>query len=245
MLQEDTREGQRSQQISLQLTNLQNSLSPDWLDGEMLSLLGDRWASLGNFDRAIDLYRQAKRHKSGLVSLSTLQGFANLLVRSVTSKDQPSLSAEKIRERFEEAERLLQTLSDLNQTPETLALIGSLYKRWARLEKSSKSRQAKLRQAADQYHKAYDRSKEGSEQGDPYPGLNWLSCEYVIRELSPQSRQPSGDGAEPAFAKELGEIHQTALKTSQSDNIWKRLHTPDADLLAALFEGRLNGDVVS
>lgn len=245
MLQEDTREGQRSQQISVQLTNLQNSLSPDWLDGEMLSLLGDRWASLGNFDRAIDLYRQAKRHKSGLVSLSTLQGFANLLVRSVTSKDQPSLSAEKIRERFEEAERLLQTLSDLNQTPETLALIGSLHKRWARLEKSSKSRQAKLRQAADQYRKAYDLSKEGSEQGDPYPGLNWLSCEYVIRELSPQSRQPSGDGAEPAFAKELGEIHQTALKTSQSDNIWKRLHTPDADLLAALFEGRLNGDVVS
>lgn len=245
VLREDVREGHPSAQISEQLGNLQNALSPDWLDGEMLGVLGDCWGSLGDFDRAIDLYRLAMQHESGLVSLSTLQQFANLLVRSLTPKDQVPPPPEKIRERILEAEQILLTLSQLNKTSELLALFGSLYKRWAQFEKSSKLRQEKLQKAAKKYQEAYEVSKERSGQGDPYPGLNWLSCEYVVRQHRAKSKPPSGDEAKSTLPKELSEILQTAAKTQQSDDIWQRLHTPDAELLVALFKGPLTDEDVA
>ena len=245
---EDSREGKHQDQTREQLKLMHDSLPGEWLDGEMLGLLGDVWGSLGDFDRAIDLYYQAKQHESGLISLWTLQQFANLLVRSLTPKNQAPPPPGKIRERLADAEKLLLTLSRLNETNETselLALFGSLYKRWAQFEKLSKSRQERLRKAAEKYQEAYEVSKKRSGQGDPYPGLNWLSCEYVVRQHRAKSKPPSGDEADSAPPKELSEILQTAAKMQQSDDVYQRLHTPDAELLVALFKGPLTDEDVA
>jgi hypothetical protein len=81
--------------------------------------------------------------------------------------------------------------------------------------------------------------------GDPYSGLNWLSCEYVVQQHRAESNPASADEAKSTLVEVLKEILQTASKMRQSDDIWQRLHTPDAELLVALFKGPLTDEDVA
>ena len=80
-------------------------------------------------------------------------------------------------------------------------------------------------------------------EGDPYPGLNWLTCAYLdgFGEEAPQGRSKGREPLPPGVSWEvLAEIRDIATEHRYADDLWKRVHSADAELLVALFEGGLD-----
>jgi tetratricopeptide (TPR) repeat protein len=248
-------EGDYKAKIEQQLVDVERSLPPIWADGELLSLLGDAWAALGDFEKGIDCYRRALTDEGGKVTLWSLQQYANLLARyarNLAGKPArtPPKGARTGRGKggrkadpfalLEEAEDVLQNLLRINRTVELLSLFGSLYKNWARIDESQ--RITRLRQAADRYREAYDLAIEKTGEPDPYPGLNWMTCRFIADQLS--AGRAKGAKArtkqDKTIRDEMARIRDAAEKSMSSDNLWKRTYLPDAELFAHLIGNSLN-----
>ncbi len=229
-----------------QLSDIERSLPPIWADGELLSLLGEAWAALGDFDKGIDRYRRALTDEKGKATLHSLQQYANLLARyarSLTLEDQkapPRRGRRKIDpdHLFAEAENLLQTLLGINPTVELLSIFGSFYKNRARIDQGR--RIGLFRQAADCYKQAYDLSIETTGLPDPYPGLNWMTCRFIADQLSPARAKGARARQAKSIKSEMAGILEAAAKSTQSDDLWKRIYLPDAELFNHLIGDTLN-----
>lgn len=226
-----------------QLGDVERSLPPIWADGELLSLFGEAWISLGDFEKGIDAYRRAVRDNEGGITLYNLQQFANMLAkygRILAKKAKSGSAREKAKtealsiELLQEAEALLDALRAITSTPELLSISASLYKNWARIDE--KNRLGLIRQAEDFYHQAYELSATTGGQLDPYPGLNWLTCRYIADYLSPGKRKSAKAARQDKLMKaEIESIRELAAGTARSDYIWHRIYHPDAELFYHLI----------
>ena len=242
-------EGDFRTKLLKQLSDVERSLPPIWADGELLGMLGDAWAALGDFEKGIDSYRRALTDENGKATLYSLQQFANLLARyarNIARQADKTPARGRGRRKvnpndlLKEAESVLNALLEINPTVELLSIFGSLYKNWARIDEGQ--RIGKLRQAADCYKQAYDLSVEKTGQSDPYPGLNWMTCQYIADQLSAgRSRGGKARATKARTVKsEMAEIREAAEKSMQSDNLWKRTYLPDAELFTHLIGNSLN-----
>ncbi len=203
-----------------------------WLDGEMLSAIGEAWGELHEFERATSYYRQALQAPGAEATLKSAEQLANLLVRQAQAleRDEGEKATRRINRLYREAFQKLEWLLRLGATTERLSLVGSLSKRLA-LVTSGTRRSRHLRDAADFYNSAAQHSGDSL---DPLSVLSYASCRWLGG--TGASRRP-----ESSSSKELlSLIHNVESRPIARDSsFWERVTATDALLLHRLIEGKL------
>lgn len=251
------------QRLSDWLRDFYGTVPTDCLDARMLAILGDAWARLGGVPESIDFYERACLDEQGNVTLKSLQDLANLrgkhalklrreadkiaVERGRRGKGKPRTAEEKrraellteSRKLFDSEEELLGKLRQLGATVELLSLLGSHFKRRAQAAEGDKFR-TPLRKAATHYEEAANLSRQKRGELNPYPALNWIACQTILRATDeiPSERWEKVQTA-------LTEVEQVAQNPADESDIWHRLYLPDALLLRYLLKGALPTETAS
>jgi tetratricopeptide (TPR) repeat protein len=237
----DVERPDRNQKLRRQLVEMRKNISPQMLDGEVLTDFGDAWYALGDFNQTIRFYREAIEKEDAKVSIRGVERLANfecryaekLLRQTNPVSDNAKLSTRTktpVKEEFDpndllrEAERRLDWLLTLDKTPERLALKGRIYKTKALLASANKNeRLAHLKTAKNFYKAGYDESNGTNF----YLCLNLIACRLLINEKN-------------GLDALLDACEQRARKDRERrDDFWTRVAVPDVALLRHLVKGDL------
>jgi CHAT domain-containing protein len=211
---------------------LNHALPTQWRDGEMTAALARAWAVLERYDDALSAYQQAILEPNTQAPIDAIEQFVQLMSRHALhlraelkgdSADKPELQASlKIaRQSFSEAAEWLTWLLRLGESPDRLCLLGELAQELARLS-TGQARTDQLEQAADYYHRAYERSNF---QYAP-AALAWASLQYLLsgsqEDLAEQKEELSGlvDECEKVVDQQL---RREATLRSRLDAVYVKL----------------------
>lgn len=222
------------------LEGLYDSLPADWLDAEMLAVLGNAWAALGETGESVRFYERALGHEQSNLTLRDIQNLANLAGRQARAASHAASDetkrAELVSKHLAREFELLTQLESLSKTTHLLSLFGSHYKRRAQLEKVE-NLTANLQKAAERYHLASELARTNTGKVNPYPALNWALCQTLLNKLA--ANQSEQQKIEAQTERVLSEVLLAAKSLTNDSDIWKRLHYPDALLLDHLLHGTL------
>jgi CHAT domain-containing protein len=170
------------------LETLETALPREWRTGELLAALAGARADLGAWWEAIVTYREAVDTWGAEVPVQAVQALANLEIRYAgrLRRDNVVAPGEGPKELLELAQRRLQWLLELGETPERLALVGAAYKRIALAAANAAERRAALRKAGDYYAQAHQLVLERKKSPDPYVSLNWIACRHLLGDGEPE-----------------------------------------------------------
>lgn len=183
------------------LNRLAEAIPSDLRDGEVLADLGDAWRELGDFDKAIDAYRNAVQKTDARASLRVVERLANLQSRLV---DREWRKAEKpddqrLRDAQQQLEKSAARLAWLNeefgQSNERRALLGRVYKSLTLVDADHWREQ--LQQASQAYGEASNASAENGQERDSYSTFNWLTCRLLLGEADAATNPAPAEAAAP------------------------------------------------
>ncbi|HMY90836.1 MAG TPA: hypothetical protein PLM85_09325, partial [Nitrosomonas sp.] len=117
-------------------------------------------------------------------------------------------------------------------TSERYSIMGSAYKRLARIQTNKKSLQNALEKMALYYRKAYEKS--GST--DYYPFTNMVTANWLIKNLG----KPSGNDFDALINDCDRIIEITQEKNSRSPNFWNSVALADCALIKWMLRGELS-----
>lgn len=244
----DDARGADASLMRARLERLYDSLPSDWLDAEMLAVLGGAWSALGEMGESVRFYERALGHEQGNLTLRDVQDLANLAGRQAraASRDESDeiKRAALARPYLDKEAALLSKLKDLSETARLLSFFGSHFKRRAELEEADKMT-GYLQQAVESYRAAFELTRNNLGAIDPYPALNWATCQALLDKLA---SDPTADELQikahtKAVEQVLNEVLPVAELLADDSDIWKRLHYPDALLLQHMFANTLDEEV--
>lgn len=227
--------------LRAQLEKLYTNIPDIWRDGAVLNAFGTAWASLGYYDKAVEIYREASRAEKAEAPLNTIEQLANMLVRYAdnlrsqqSAVEQDGTSAEDAADNdpghlIEEAIDKLQWILRLGESVERLSLMGGCYKRKAIIAETADEKKQWLKEAEQYYGRAHQLCKEKLGVVDPYPALNWLTYRFLLGQW---------DKEDEALIKECKEAARKA--SENAPDIWNRITEPDTELLLHLAQGDLD-----
>ncbi len=155
-------------------SKIEQDCASDWLkQGQLQERLGAAYGERGLFKEAIQHYQQAAESgdASNPGTLRAVEQWINLTVR----RGEEDGEATAIEAAIEKAGHLLA----IAQTAERLSIMGSAYKRLARLERNLEKMNTHLQQSADYYRRATQRQQDEG-MPDPYPIINELVVESLL-----------------------------------------------------------------
>ncbi len=226
-------EADRVEELGRRLDEIEAEIPPDWRDGELLAAFGDLRKDLGDWEKAIRVYREAFQSWGAKASLKTVETLANLETRWADRlRREPREGEASPSELIEKALGRINALLVLGATPERLSLAASAYKRLA-LAAAGEEREKALRKAVALYQEAHETALRESERIDPYPALNWVACRIALGNVRDKK-------------KVLALIEQSRVEGERlakaSDELFYRIHAADAVLHRHLIEGNLTKD---
>jgi tetratricopeptide (TPR) repeat protein len=220
----------------------------DWRNGEMLYGLAAAFGELGEFEEAIEYYREAIESPSfqEQVPLAAVEQLANLkaryadkLRRGIEDRrkaGQPDAEQDAADDAMRKAllddaiERLEQLLK-VAETPERLALMGGCYKRAFTAARGAE-RNVAFRKGKEWYQRAHSKSLEGGKL-NPYHTLNWVAFRTFQRSSSRLATRRE-------LLDLIGRSERVVLaQPAPQRGFWDRVNLPDAAVLRALIEGNL------
>lgn len=219
---------------------VRSELPADWLNGEMLNELGDTYAELGEFARAIECYRAALAVSGPRerVPFRTAEQLANLESRFALDLLRPPGAGDEARraeagpkwdgqELLASARERIELLLKVAETAERWALLGGYYKRVARISSTDEERREALGKAAESYLAA---NRVESGRGRPYSTLNWISCRLL--------HDPTlGDDDRQQMHSQIDESLQALNRLQRTElSFWDLVSEPDAELARALVD---------
>jgi tetratricopeptide (TPR) repeat protein len=226
--------GQKTRSVARErLDTLVKACPPAWLaQTSVLMEVGYAYGDLGNFDGAnryllAALESDESESATTLRSVEQLANFEVRLARDVGKSAKDPAAKARSRAELDKAIRRIEKLLEVSETGERLSLLGSAYKRKAEMEEARDQAEELVRLAADQYKKAYLRYLE-RKRFDPYPVLNWLGAELVLR--NPVTDIETLLQRCEAAASERFQVNQT---------FFEAVNGPDAALLRVLASGAL------
>jgi CHAT domain-containing protein len=209
----------------------------EWLGGPEHSAIGDIWASLAKYKRAVASYQEASQDWGAFGSVRSVEQLLNVqakwAVERVQHPDDDDPSAEQLLGLAEGSARLLLTMGE---TPERWSLLGGVARRRAHcvpLDQSDTLTDA-LVSACDSYNKAVALYRERYSATDYYSALNAVVLGWVVSQRAPERQRFDPDEARKLIAGS----RQTAAAVRQRD-FWSRVTQADADLAEALVDGEL------
>jgi Uncharacterized protein conserved in bacteria len=227
--------------LRIQLEEISTAIPQIWRDGAVMSVMGDAWAALMYYDKAIECYRAASLEEKAEAPLYTIQQLANMLVRYADELQEKQSGAGQNGESpagelppspgklIDDAIKHLKWLMDLGKSAERLALMGGCYKRKAIVAQTAEEKKEWLKEAETYYGEAH---KDSSNIINPYPTLNWLTYRFLL-----------GDSLEGEYAL-IEECKKAARQLDAKEpSFWNRVAEPDADLLLHLAQGNLEANL--
>jgi tetratricopeptide (TPR) repeat protein len=219
---------------------VRSQLPADWLNGEMLNELGNTYAELGMFARAIECYREALRASGPKerVPFRTAEQLANLesrfaldlLPKSAAAGEMPEEPVDSKwdgKELLKSAKERLELLLKMAETAERYALLGGHYKRVARASITAKERRDALGKAAESYLAA---SRIEGERSQHYSTLNWIGCRLLHNPKLDETERQKMRTKIQASLQALNRQRRTEL------SFWDLVSEPDAQLALALVD---------
>jgi hypothetical protein len=219
--------------------------SPRQFDGNAYALLGKGFGELKVWAPAVRYCRLALQSFEATAPLRIIEQLANFEVRLADELEQPAAQPDQGEpgefqpdELRAAAERRLLLLVDLAETPERLSLLGSHYKRMAKLPQSASERKQALKSAEDYYGRAAALHRKATGRTDYYPAVHGVLFGVLFRllqggrinpEIKKTWRQTLDDSAAAA-----------AAKYAHEPDFWNRVAQADIALVRALIDGKLH-----
>lgn len=220
--------------IADELEQLLAQVPAEWLGGPERSVVGDVWALLAHYERAVESYEVVLHEWGASASLQTFEQLVNVRAEWAVERALRPGPAPTSEELFRLADKSVDLLLELGRTPERLSLRGSVAQRRAQClppEQAGALTDA-LVAARDAYHEAVELYRERTGAVDFSPALN----EVVLGWLVAQRRRSAFDAA-PAL--ELIEQSRAAALARRCPDFWCRVTPANADLAEALIRRRL------
>ncbi|HET9587352.1 MAG TPA: CHAT domain-containing protein [Anaerolineales bacterium] len=222
------------------LVSLQRKIEdecPAWLeDSRLQEALGEAFAEMFLFDRAIKYYELALKNENCGASIKAIEQLANLSIRlAVTAFEADPDQYEKSRSLIEAQIKTLKSLiKTLGGTPERWSMVGSGYKRLARISSENSPDVCDL--ALKNMESAYKQAWDLAATKTPYPLTNHLTAKIarLLRANDPDETQKAfpllADLArESARLAELEKLHAP-------DDFWAGIGGTDANLVGHLVD---------
>ena len=211
--------------------------------GAVAEAYGVAWAAARDIDRALHWYRRAVAANDASASVKANEQLANLGARQAWTRLQNALAqgarpatvkalVEQGRSELGEAVRRLNALVGLAPTVERESLLGSTWKRIARLEAlaagqdSAASTQA-LTQMAGHYRRAEALALQTGPSDLFYPGLNLVAADLLVR--------ANGQRQTGLQAERIQRLRQSLQRKRREDpDFWSVVGLPELSVYEAL-----------
>ena len=239
----------REHELVAEVEEHERTVPTEWFRAaDVCALTADAFASLAEFERAIDYYNRVVAAEEASAPLRALEQLANCRVRWATALTKPVdettpelervPDVERAMEQLDEAEKLLRHLLGIGKTSERWSLLGGVMKRRAQLATSDpEGRQKALREMSHAYGEAFKKSTRDGGEGDPYPLANQLAAQIVTH-----WRAGDAKGRDALTARlQLLEQLERARAGSNTD-AFNLVARAERSLLQALLDGELGED---
>ncbi len=224
---------------------LEARFDSDWGSmGAVAEAYGVAWAAARDIDRALHWYRRAVAANDASASVKANEQLANLGARQAWSRLQSAVAdgarpatvkalVEQGRVELTQAVRLLDALVDLAPTVERESLLGSAWKRLARLEAMAAAGQSTaataqaIERMADHYRRAEALALQAGESDLFYPALNLVAAELLVR---------ASDQRWAGFeAERIQRVRQSLERKRREDpDFWSVVGLPELSVYEAL-----------
>jgi len=205
-------------------------INASWLaDPRMNESLGRAFGEIDQFEKAINHYETALRHKAAKATIKAAEQQANLRARwaiEVNNTGYQKQAQELIDESLNQLENLN---AAFGESLERLAMIGSAYKRLAQISKG-KARQTALENMQRKYEEARQFNPKIT-----YPLTNRLTAQAVLYWIGAELRRPRDQDQEIESMMALAK-NQTI---DQPHDFWAAIGETDAFLAKYIFENVL------
>lgn len=211
-----------------------------WLQRpEVAAALGLAYGELCLFKQAIEHLDTAIQGDKSPYPMQIVEQRANFKSRLAVEL---KLSGPSAGDKTKPEELIKQAIEDLglllkiNKSAERLSLVGSAYKRRARIV-AGKERNVALKKMAEHYRQAHEmKYDEKKNKPDTYSLLNWLAAEIV------RSWYGEKPGITTADIREWCEKARACAeeKERQEPNFWNSVVMPECDLVLALADASLD-----
>jgi hypothetical protein len=199
-------DGLPSDDMRERLDYLANVCKGRWdRQGAVAAAFGVAYGEAEELERAIEWYSRAIEAPDGGAGLKALEQLGNLRARHGAKSGD--------REEILEAVRLLERVCAFGSTAERESLLGSAYKRLARVEANATAQQDALTQSLAHYETAASIAHDLGSDDFFYPAINRMRIELRLRGASSRGAQFK--------AAELERVRQCLLRKSATDpNFW-------------------------
>ncbi|NEN23237.1 CHAT domain-containing protein [Cryomorpha ignava] len=166
--------------LASKLNEIVNHLPVEWLShSEISQSLGNTFYELGQYDKAIEYLELYEKGEKADFSINGLRNLSNLLMKTAIIKKQSNASQKEINAAIKEAERIAETLANIHESKNILALKGGNYKRKALIVNTAEEKIEALKKARDCYKKSYQQDRNAG-LNDYFSLINWLSMEEIL-----------------------------------------------------------------
>ncbi|QHE76223.1 CHAT domain-containing protein [Hydrogenophaga sp. PBL-H3] len=220
--------------------------------GAVAEAFGVAWAAARDIERALHWYRRAVAANDSSASVKANEQLANLGARQAWTRleaagrngSRPAaLKAlvEQGRKEIGQAIAILDALVTLSPTVERESLLGSTWKRMARLEgmagaSAAAAKAHAIDRMAEHYRRAEALALQGGQADLFYPALNLVAAELLSRG---RDRQWAGFGAE-----RLQRVRQSLeLKQREDPDFWSVVGIPELSVYEALASHALEAQL--
>lgn len=228
------------QRLKSELTGLIDAMPSFWIDGEVLSAIGDASGKLGDFNAAAEYYRKALIAPDGESTFKTAEQLVLLLLdeaheRSVESGQKAQRQIDRI---HREARARLKWILDPGPTSSRLMLAGRLSKQLA-VRTTGTARQDHLRRASEYYREAHALSTD-SARVDAVDAarseIQYATCRWLALR--------GARGAKSKAVREIRELldHVESLPASREPVFAELRVRADVALLRRLIDQQLEKD---
>lgn len=224
------------QRIDCRLASIPEAKQKDWLAREDVNIaFGFAYGELRAWNEAIQYLESALQASKAECSVKVMEQLTNFRVRLASQQwnhantigDEKAQN--KCRSDIEKAIKALEPLCEFFPTSERFSIMGSAYKRLARMQTNKKSPQNTLEKMGGYYRKAYEKS--GST--DYYPFTNMATADWLVRNL----RKPS-DNDFDALINDCDKIIAiTQEENGNNPNFWNSVALADCYLLKLMLQG--------
>ena len=225
--------------IDCRLASIPEAKQKAWLAREDVKIaFGFAYGELRAWNEAIQYLESALQAGNTECSVKVMEQLTNFRVRLASQQwNQANTTGDETvqnqcRSDIEKAIKALEPLCEFFPTSERFSIMGSAYKRLARMQSNKKSLQNTLEKMAHYYREAYEKS--GST--DYYSFTNMATANWLVRNLG-----KSSDKDFDALINDCNKIIAlTQEKNSNNPNFWNSVALADCYLLKLMLQGEIS-----
>lgn len=212
----------------------------DWYaSGSVCSAVATAFAQSGDLRQATDYYQKANASATADASISSLEQLANMksrLAAQLTSNEESTESLEKqAQTELADAENIIDSLIEINQSQERYVIKGGVHKRRAMLGTRS-IQLGELKKMNEAYQSAYEAGLKDKQGSVFYPLQNIVAAQIALGWCT-------GEKNPPGTKKITGNLErlQSCLEATdmRDADFWTACQEPDLLLLRALANNRI------